>query len=102
MEEVAERHGEQEEKECHAVDERHAVTVFVNKGHVRFRRREETGAEIKAAAITQGVQIQPDFVLFEVKGHGSLKQIADHERVKLHEHEHFRAVAPDDNSGETS
>ena len=61
-------------------------------------QRDATGAEIKATAIEQGVQIQADFILFEVQGHGSLKQIADHEQIALHEREKFRAVAPDDNS----
>ena len=84
----------------HATREHHLITVSVNEHPVKFHHRDATGAEIKATAIAQGVHIQPDFVLFEVKGHGSLKQVADHETVKLHEHEKFRAVAPDDNSEE--
>lgn len=74
------------------------VTVQVNGRPVVFQKHRVTGAEIKATAIAQGVTIQPDFLLFEVKQGGELKQIGDSEVVSLHEHEVFRAVAPDDNS----
>jgi hypothetical protein len=74
------------------------VTVLVNNHPVVFHKKQETGAEVKAAAIAQGVQIQPDFALFEVKGPGHLKPVGDNEEVTLHERESFRAVAPDDNS----
>jgi hypothetical protein len=76
----------------------HPITVNVNERDVQFSVRSATGAEIKAAAIAQGVPIQADFALFEVKGQGSLKQVADDERVALHPNQKFRAVAPDDNS----
>jgi multiubiquitin len=76
----------------------HHLTVIVNERPVLLHGHEVTGAQIKAAAVAQGVPIQQDFVLFEVKGHGHLKQIGDEEVVHLHEHEKFRAVAPDDNS----
>ena len=74
------------------------VTVQVNGRPVVFHKHHATGAEIKATAIAQGVMIQPDFLLFEVKSSGELKQIGDSEVVTLHAHEQFRAVAPDDNS----
>jgi hypothetical protein len=91
---------EQVETICeeHRHKEDHAVTVFVNGHHVKFHRHEETGLEIKLAAIAQGVPIQQDFALFEKRVHHSLKPIGDHESVHLHEQAHFRAVAPDDNS----
>jgi hypothetical protein len=76
----------------------HAITVSVNERKVVFHQHEATGAEIKATAIAQGVPIQPDFNLFEVEGHGTLKPVGDHDKITLHEHEKFRAVAPDDNS----
>jgi len=74
------------------------LTVLVNNQPVVFHKKKDTGAEIKAAAIAQGVQIQSDFALFEVKGPGHLKPVGDDEAVTLHERESFRAVAPDDNS----
>ncbi len=75
-----------------------SITVSVNNQPVVFHEKKETGAEIKAAAIAQGVQIQADFALFEVQGPGHLKRVADDQEVTLHERESFRAVAPDDNS----
>ena len=74
-----------------------SIVVTVNKRSVKLADRKLTGAEIKAAAIEQGVQIQPDFVLFEVKG-GKLKQIGDDERVTLQNGDVLQAVTPDDNS----
>jgi hypothetical protein len=78
-----------------------AITVSVNERPVVFHQHRVTGAEIKATAIAQKVPIQQDFALFEVKGPGQLRQIGDDEVVELHQHEKFRAVAPDDNSGGT-
>lgn len=77
---------------------RRAVTVTVNGNEVVFQVHEASGAQIKATAISQGVAIQQDFNLFRVKPEGGLQPIGDAETVKLHEHEKFRAVAPDDNS----
>jgi hypothetical protein len=75
-----------------------SVTVTVNGRAVMFTDHKATGLEIKMTAISQGVPIQADFSLFEVKGGGHLKQIGDHETVTLHKNQAFRAVAPDDNS----
>jgi Multiubiquitin len=74
------------------------VTVTVNNRPIVFQDHKATGQEIKETAIQQGVTIGLDFALFEVKGGGNLKPIADDETVILHEGEAFRAVAPDDNS----
>lgn len=75
------------------------IQIEVNRRHVVFREREATGAEIKATAITQGVAIQQNFALFEVRGASSqLAPVRDDETVKLHKGQRFRAVAPDDNS----
>lgn len=76
----------------------HGVTVTVNGREVTFTEHKATGLQVKKTAIAQGVPIQIDFALFEVKGSGSLKQIGDDEVVTLHNHQSFRAVAPDDNS----
>jgi hypothetical protein len=75
-----------------------SITVTVNNREVSFNERQVTGAQLKAIAISQGVQIQPDFLLFEILGHGHQKPIDDAEIVHLHPHQDFRAVAPDDNS----
>lgn len=74
------------------------VMVTVNGRPVTFTDNKATGLEIKTTAIRQGVAIQTDFALFEVKGGGPLKQVGDHETVTLHKNQTFRAVAPDDNS----
>ncbi|MEI2579975.1 multiubiquitin domain-containing protein [Scytonema sp. PRP1] len=74
------------------------ITVTVNERPVTFSEHKATGLEIKQTAIKQSVAIQEDFVLFEVKGNSSLKQIGDCETVTLHEGQQFRATAPDDNS----
>jgi hypothetical protein len=63
-----------------------------------FNERKATGAEIKTTAIGQGVPIQPDFALFELREHGVLKPVGDRDQVTLHPNQKFRAVAPDDNS----
>ena len=73
-----------------------AVQVFVNNKPVTLQRRVLSGSEIKAAAISQGVVIQSDFLLYQVKGDGQLEPIRDDEQVHVHEHERFRAVTPDD------
>lgn len=73
-----------------------AVQVFVNNKPVTLQRRVLSGSDIKAAAISQGVSIQPDFLLYHVKGDGQLEPIRDDEQVHVHEHERFRAVTPDD------
>jgi hypothetical protein len=75
------------------------ITVTVNNRPVEFQTKEVTGAQIKAAAISQGVPIQPDFQLFKKEEGKSLEPIGDGEIVHLHEHEAFRASATDDNSG---
>ncbi|MCZ7570769.1 MAG: multiubiquitin domain-containing protein [Ardenticatenaceae bacterium] len=74
------------------------VTITINGRSVTMPDHKATGAEIKAAAIAQGVPIQPDFSLFEVKGQGQLKPVGDADTVTLHDKSEFRAVAPDDNS----
>jgi len=73
-----------------------ALRVFVNNKPVILQKRVLSGYEIKAAAITQGVTIQLDFLLYIVHGNGQLDPVRDDEQVHIHEHERFRAVTPDD------
>ena len=59
---------------------------------------EATGQQIKQAAIEQGVQIQPSFVLQLELPNGSSKVIGDSDVVQVRPHLHFTAIAQDDNS----
>ena len=82
--------------EAHA--NKHFVTVTVNEQPVRLEGHKATGAEIKAAAIAQGVHIQPNFVLQEELPNGTSRIVGDNDEVHLREHLRFTAIAPDDNS----
>jgi hypothetical protein len=81
-----------------AHEERHEVTVTVNEQPVKLEGHTATGAEIKAAAIKQGVLIQQNFVLQEELPNGTSKIVGDNDKVHLREHLRFTAIAPDDNS----
>jgi hypothetical protein len=65
---------------------------------VKLHGHTVTGTEIKAAAIAQGVHIQPNFVLQEELPNGTSKIIGDNDPVHLRAHLRFTALAPDDNS----
>lgn len=77
---------------------RKAIEIDVNSRPVKMSNKEVTGAEIKAAAIAQGVPIQPNFVLQQELANGSSKVIGDGDRVRIHRKMSFTAIAPDDNS----
>ena len=87
-------------KDARADEERHVgqVDITVNFKPVVMSDRHSTGLEIKQIAIAQGVNIQPDFVLFRDKGHGRRDPIRDDEKVVLHRGDKFEAVPGDDNS----
>ena len=75
------------------------ITVTVNNQKVSFTKRRVTGLQIKEAAISQGVKIEPSFVLYPVKPDGGLgAAIGDDKLVTLKECDAFSCVAPDDNS----
>lgn len=75
------------------------IEVTVNGKTVTFTKHRATGMEIKETAIAQGVNIQRDFVLFELVGEGGhMKAVGDNDEVALNKESKFRAVAPDDNS----
>lgn len=80
----------------------HTVKITVNEQIVELDieppDRVATGSEIKAAAIEQGVLIQPNFVLQEELPNGTSKIVGDEDKVQLREHLRFTAIAPDDNS----
>jgi len=73
------------------------IPVIVNKQTVELPEREMTGLEIKAEAISQGVDIQPNFQL-SVKQGNRYEVVGDMQTIKVHRDEVFLAVAPDDNS----
>lgn len=76
----------------------HPVDVHVNERPVELPDRSVTGAQIKQAAIAQGVPIQPDFVLVEELGHGRTKVIGDEDTVRVNKQSRFLANDGDDNS----
>jgi len=78
--------------------EHHEVTVTVNEQPVTLHGTVATGVQIKQAAIRQGVQIQPNFVLQEELPNGTSKVVGDNDAVHLRAHLRFTAIAPDDNS----
>jgi hypothetical protein len=86
------------EEKAGSEEHRPRLVVVVNGREVVFHVHRASGAEIKSAAIAQGVPIQQDFNLFEKRPDHPLKPIGDTDVVELHEGEEFRAVAPDDNS----
>jgi len=74
------------------------VTITVNGKSVMVDGPRITGAEIKAAAIAQGVQIESDFVLSEELANGEMQVIGNNDTVTVNKNSSFVAVAPDDNS----
>jgi hypothetical protein len=75
-----------------------SVTVTVNEQPVRLEGKAVTGAQIKSAAIVQGVILQQNFVLQEELPNGTSLVIGDNDMVHLRPHLRFTAIAPDDNS----
>lgn len=80
-----------------AADRPRTVEVTVNRQPVELPAREQTGLQIKLAAIEQGVAIQPTFQL-SVKHGQRYEVIGDTDTIEVHQGEEFLAVAPDDNS----
>ena len=80
-------------------DGRHEeVEVKVNGRPVILHGKRATGAQIKAAAIEQGVAIQQNFVLQEELPNGTSAIIGDADEVHLRPHLKFTAIRHDDNS----
>lgn len=79
-------------------DHDRTVTVTVNEQPVQLEGKTATGAQIKAAAIAQGVLIQQNFELQEELPNGTSRVIGNTDVVHLRPHLKFTAIAPDDNS----
>lgn len=73
------------------------VSVIFNKQTIEIPKGEHTGAEIKAFAIAQKVQIEPNFPL-AVKHGNRFENVGDTDAVKVHANMEFTAVPGDDNS----
>jgi hypothetical protein len=74
------------------------VRITVNGQFVVLPVHEVTGLEIKTLAIAQGVPIQPDFVLSEVRPDGKHRPIGDDKKIHVKDGEEFWAIPGDDNS----
>jgi hypothetical protein len=74
-----------------AEPEKREYTVTVNEQPVKLHGNLATGAEIKAAAIKQGVPIEESFLLHEQLSDGAYRLVGNKEQVHLLEHIHFLA-----------
>lgn len=79
-------------------DHERTTTVTVNEQPVQLEGKTATGAQIKDAAIAQGVHIQPNFELQEELPNGTSRVVGDNDVVRLRPHLRFTAIAHDDNS----
>ncbi len=61
--------------------------VLVNNRPIRVHGPEATGAQIKRAA-----DVPENFMLYDVRG----EQVADDQRVRVHERERFTAISGQD------
>lgn len=75
------------------------LTIKVNGNDVLVKKRHLSGLQIKEAAISQGVKIEKDFILYQLKStEGIGPAIADNTILTLCNGDRFRCVAADDNS----
>lgn len=74
------------------------VEISVNFKPVVMPDHKATGLQIKQTAIAQGVNIKPDFILYEVKDGSRRHRVPDEKEISLHPGDKFEAVADDDNS----
>jgi hypothetical protein len=88
----------QEAKNGGGGHQRHVVAILVNEQRVEIEGPRVTGADIKAAAISQGLPIDPGFQLIEELQHGRTQVVGDTDTVTVHPGSRFLALAPDDNS----
>jgi hypothetical protein len=72
--------------------------VHVNERPVTLPERTAAGAQIKRAAIDQGVPIHLEFILVQELGQGRTQVIGDRDTVHVNEHSRFLANDGDDNS----
>lgn len=78
--------------------ETYEIEVMVNEWPVKLVGRKHNGLEIKQAAIKQGIQIKPDFLLSRERGPGRTELIGNDQIIKVRPGDKFIAIADDDNS----
>jgi Multiubiquitin len=76
----------------------HDVTITVNNKPVVVTGPRLTGLEIKEAAINQGVDIRPSFILSQKEPGSRPKIIGDNDRVTVNKNSVFVANDDDDDS----
>lgn len=89
---------EDKDKDKEDKDHPHETQVTVNEQPVVIPGKVASGAQIKAAAIAQGVHIMQNFILQEELPNGTSQIIGDNDPVQIRSHLRFTAIAPDDNS----
>ena len=72
--------------------------ILVNEKPITIDGQKQTGSSIKKAAIEQGVDIKPDFVLSIERGGGKTDLIGDNQEILVKDGDRFLAIADDDNS----
>ena len=72
--------------------------ILVNEKPITIDGQKQTGSSIKKAAIKQGVDIKPDFVLSIERGGGKTDLIGDNQEILVKDGDRFLAIADDDNS----
>ena len=72
--------------------------ITVNEKPVTMPKGKATGLQIKEAAISQGVEIQPNFILELDKKNEKNKIITNDESIEIHDGLAFTAIRNDDNS----
>jgi hypothetical protein len=70
----------------------HRVTLHVNEKPVMIHGPRATGERIKAAAIEQGVRIEPGYFLWEELQDGGVRKVDDHEEVDVAVEKRFAAT----------
>lgn len=76
----------------------HVVDITVNNQKVEVVGPKATGLQVKEAAVAQGVKIDLDFQLAELRESGERRIIGDEDVVTINKNSKFVATAPDDNS----
>lgn len=72
--------------------------VKVNNKPVKLVGHQQTGLQIKQAAIAQGVRIEIDYVLSEDLANGRSRIIGDDEEIHVKREACFEAIPNDDHS----
>jgi hypothetical protein len=91
-------HGHSDQGQNSVNDKPKQVIVQFNSNSVTLDEKVMTGTEIKQAAIAQGQQVQPDFVLQLQRPNGEYDVIGDSDEVRIRKDMDFTCIAPDDNS----